>query len=116
MDLLAAYQNELLAFVAILIIIFIYIIIKRKNNTNTQETVAETIEPIAIVKDNYESNDEVIKILKNKKQEALQKGKYRLMQKLQKKILKSLPANVSYLQKTISSTKKSSKDFLLKAA
>ena len=42
MDLLVAYQNELLAAVAILIVIFIYIIMKRKTAVKEPEEVSET--------------------------------------------------------------------------
>ena len=60
MDLLAAYQNELLALVAILVVIYIYIVMKRKTAANkpTDTVVEEAIEPIAMQK--TEEIDEVL--------------------------------------------------------
>ena len=60
MDLLAAYQNELLALVAILVVIYIYIVMKRKTAANkpTDTVVEEAIEPIAMQK--TEKIDEVL--------------------------------------------------------
>ncbi|WP_193111647.1 response regulator [Sulfurimonas paralvinellae] len=59
MDLLAAYQNELLALVAILVVILIYIKIKRKNEDNEAAEEAED-QTIAVTDETLFEHEEAV--------------------------------------------------------
>ena len=70
MNLITAYQNELLALVAILVVIFIYLIIKRKaadastqasNEENTSESIETTVEEVIVKEQESPSEEKVEK-------------------------------------------------------